>query len=171
MARAPSCRIGQGLAASDFYDRFYSRHYPAGIVVSAKMGHDDFTDDAAGDSVGENSFEAVADLDTQFAVISSDEQDDAVVESFFSDLPLLSYLDAETIDILSLETGYRKDRDLMAALLLKTGQALFQKTGAFKRQQAGVIVDSAAQQRDLHGAYESELPEGKQEGEKEGDKK
>lgn len=129
------------------------------------MRDDHLADNPACDCVGENPFETVADLNPELAVVFYYEENNAVVEALFPYLPRIGYFDAEALQVLSLKTGDRKYRDLIARLLLETGQALFQRVRSVSSHQAGVIVHATAQPRNFQGAYESGLCEGKKKGE------
>ncbi len=127
MASALSCRLRQALTASDLQDCIDSCFDAAGIVISTKMGNDDFADDPACECVGKSPLKTVADFDPELAVVSRNQEDYAVVESFFSDLPAPGDLDAEALEVLSLEAGNRQHRDLMAGFVLKSLQPMLKR--------------------------------------------
>jgi len=125
-------RLWQALTASYFEDCLYACFDTTGKVVGAKMRDDHLADNPACDCVGENPFETVADLNPELAVVFYYEENNAVVEALFPYLPRIGYFDAEALQVLSLKTGDRKYRDLIARLLLETGQALFHGAGPLR---------------------------------------
>lgn len=129
------------------------------------MRDDHLADNPACDCVGENPFETVADLNPELAVVFYYEENNAVVEALFPYLPCIGYFDAEALQVLSLKTGDRKYRDLIACLLLKTGQALFQRVCSVSSHQAGVIVHATAQPRNVKGAGENGMSDSEEQGE------
>ena len=129
------------------------------------MRDDHLADNPACDCVGENPFETVADLNPELAVVFYYEENNAVVEALFPYLPRIGYFDAEALQVLSLKTGDRKYRDLIARLLLETGQALFQRERSVSSHQAGVIVHATAQPRNVKGAGENGMSDSEEQGE------
>ena len=91
----------------------------AGIVLSAEARHDVITGNPLGDSIGQNAFQAVTDFEPELAVFNSDQKDDAIVETFLADFPVLRDADAETLDVLAIERGDRQNCDLMARFLFE----------------------------------------------------
>ena len=129
------------------------------------MRDDHLADNPACDCVGENPFETVADLNPELAVVFYYEENNAVVEALFPYLPRIGYFDAEALQVLSLKTGDRQYRDLIARLLLETGQALFQRKRSVSSHQAGVIVHATAQPRNVKGAGENGMSDSEEQGE------
>lgn len=136
----------------DLHDRLKPSLNSPRQVVCAEARDYDFPNDAASDRVREDAFEAVSDFNPELAIISYNEQDDAVVEALLADLPALGYPDAEAFEAFSLKAGDREHSDLMAGLLLEAGQTLFENLDALRRHDPRVIVDAAAQRRDVKSA-------------------
>src|SRR6185369_15921570 len=88
-------RFGQRLALRDFHHRGDAGFDAAGEIAVFETRRDLLLDNAVGDRVGQHAFESVADFDAQLAVFRRDDEDGAVIEAFFADLPLLGDFDAE----------------------------------------------------------------------------
>lgn len=136
----------------DLHDRLKPSLNSPRKVVCAEARDYDFLNDAASDRVREDAFEAISDFNPELAIISYNEQDDAVIKTFFADLPALGYPDTEAFEIFPLQAGNRQHGDLMAGLLLEAGQTLFENLDALRRHDPRVIVDAAAQRRDVKSA-------------------
>lgn len=139
--------LRQRLTAGNLHDCFDTGFDAAGKIATPKPRHDDFLDDSVCDRVGKYAFEAVADFDTQLAIVLRDHEDSSVIETFPADLPVFRDPDTEALDVFALQAGNSKDSDLMAGVVFKLLQTLLQRLSASRRHEVGVIIDAPAKRR------------------------
>lgn len=123
----------------------------ARVILSPETRHDVFPNYAIRDSIGQDAFQAVTDFEPELAVFNSDQKDDAIVETFLADFPILRDADAETFDVLAIERGDRQNCDLMARFLFELRELRFQRAHLILAHDAGVVVYPAAQRRHFNG--------------------
>src|SRR5689334_4184130 len=158
-------RFGQRLALRDFHHRGDPGFYAAGEIAVFETRRDLLVDNAIGDRVRQHASESVADFDAQLAVFRRDDEDRAVIEAFFTDLPLLGDFDAEVLDRLAFKTRDGEHDDLMTGRVLELLEALIERTRTVARHEAGVVVDAPLERRRVEGCEGCDKKNDDQEGE------
>src|SRR6185312_11651804 len=83
-------------------------------IARLELRCDVLVDDALGGGIGQGTFEAIADLDAQAAVVLGDDEQRAVVNLLAADLPGLRDPERVLLDGLAVGRRYDQHRDLAA---------------------------------------------------------
>ena len=86
------------IAGEHELDAFAPSLMPPAIVAVAEARQNRAVDDDVRHGIGENWLEPAADLDAHFALIGSDDQEDAVILLLGADAPMAAKLIAEILD-------------------------------------------------------------------------
>jgi hypothetical protein len=113
--REPAGRVVAGDGGGSGVDRCGHR---AVAVARLEPGGEDFADDARGRDVRERTFEAIAHLEADGAVVGEKEEDEAIVLSSAAHAPGLEGLDREVLDGNALGAAADPHQYLVAGLLL-----------------------------------------------------
>ena len=109
----------------------------------AEAWRDRLTDDLPRLGVRQRGLEPVANLESQLSVLDEHDEEDAVVEAFLAEAPLLEERARDVLQILTLERSEHRDRHLRARGSLALGQERFEPRALGRRQEPGVVVHPA----------------------------
>ena len=146
-------------------DRLCSRHDAAGHVAGLEPGDDRLVDDLAGQAVGHDRLEPIADFDPHLALVRRDEEDDAVAHALLPDPPGAAELIAVALDVIALEIGDGRDDELARRGLLHIVRKLGELGDLLGREQVRVVDHAAGQLGEIGLRLGRERHQDQQEGE------
>jgi hypothetical protein len=141
-------RLGLGLVVRQGQlgdDRVGPRRDPAFQVAGLELRQDDGLDDDAGQGVGQDRLQAVADLDAHLAFGRSHDQQGAGVGPLLANAPGAAQLVAIVLDLVALQAGRRGHDQLAAGGLFQAFQLGRQLGLDLRRQDVGGVDDPAGQ--------------------------
>src|SRR6185503_14336306 len=135
------------------FDRLEDRVCPgphaAREVTRLEVRRDLLADDAGRFQVRQCAFEAIADLNPELPFLERNEEKDAVVGPFLTELPGGRDAMGVLLERLSLEGREDQDGDLIAGLLFVRLELFCQLRGVIHGENAGKIYDAPGQRRDV----------------------
>jgi len=115
----------------------------SGIVISLAEDGDRFATEAADFAVGENAFEAIADLGPILVVVGGVKDEDAAADLFGADAPFCGEIEGVVEDVLAVCGGDGDDGDLGFGFLVDFGAERGEFGFAVRGEDVGEVVDVA----------------------------
>lgn len=106
-----------------------------------------FVDNSIAHGVGKSPFQTVTHFDAQRSVVFCNEKQDAVVNAFSPQFPLVRHSNCELFDALRLGCGNNQNGHLGALLFLKLSERVFQVALLGRIERAGQIRNPALKGR------------------------
>ncbi|CRM47105.1 hypothetical protein [Pseudomonas sp. 58 R 12] len=139
---------GQGFTAHHLHHRGHAIADAFAVIAGLERRCNHLIDDHPRLRIGEHAFQAVADFDTQFALITGDDQQRAVILALLADAPLASQLITEVLNRYALQVRHGDHYDLVTGRLFQRLQLLCQLLARGCVDHLGVIHHPPGQRRE-----------------------
>src|SRR5262245_31405870 len=147
----PTLCIVRGLvcAFDGFENRFRSRPHARRNITHFETRDDLVANDAGRPQIGQRPLKAIADFNSELSLLECDEQQDAVVGAFLTQLPRRGDTMGILFERLSLEGRKDQDRHLIAGFYLVRLQLCTELLRIVRRQDSGKVHYTARQGWDV----------------------
>ncbi len=117
--------------------------YRGSKIIILQMGRDNFSDDALGNRIGNRTFQTAAHLNTQGAILHSQQQQYPIINILTPEFPSINHPNGVLLNRFRLRRWHNQHRNLTALALFERRQFGFQCLARRRIKHANLIGDAS----------------------------